>query len=76
MPKNAVRHVIAQGRLVELAWSEGPMETAILMIWHKDNWISPAVKFFMETSRRIIKRASGYGDAVYKQCRALNMRPV
>jgi DNA-binding transcriptional LysR family regulator len=48
LPKIAVRAEVAAGTLMVLPWSEGPLEAAVLMVWHKDKWISPALAGFME----------------------------
>jgi DNA-binding transcriptional LysR family regulator len=51
IPAMAVRRELAAGTLVRLPWSEDPLETAILMIRHKDKWISPVLGAFMELVR-------------------------
>ena len=56
IPEIAVKDELNQGRLVRLAWIEA-MEVAVLMIWHKEKWISPALAAFMETMRTVIARA-------------------
>ena len=55
IPEIAVKAELNQGKLVRLAWSEA-LEVAILMIWHKEKWISPALAAFMETMRTVIAR--------------------
>jgi DNA-binding transcriptional LysR family regulator len=55
IPEIAVKDELNQGKLVRLAWSEA-LEVAILMIWHKEKWISPALAAFMETMRTVIAR--------------------
>lgn len=54
IPEIAVRKDIEEKRLVPLAWSEGKLEVAILMIWHKDKWLSPSLKAFMEMARKVM----------------------
>jgi len=51
LPEVAVRAEVAAGSLVVLPWSEGPLEAAVLMIRHKDKWISPALAGFMRLCR-------------------------
>jgi DNA-binding transcriptional LysR family regulator len=51
LPETALRSEIEQKRLAALPWSEGQLETAVLMIWHKDKWVSPALKCFMDAAR-------------------------
>jgi DNA-binding transcriptional LysR family regulator len=53
IPEIAVRDELKQGELVRLDWSE-ESEVAVLMIWHKEKWISPALGAFMETMRNVI----------------------
>jgi DNA-binding transcriptional LysR family regulator len=48
-----VREEIDRGELVSLRWQE-EFETAILMIWHKDKWLSPMLRAFMEAVRTVI----------------------
>ncbi|MCP4344018.1 MAG: LysR family transcriptional regulator [Desulfobacterales bacterium] len=55
MPVIAVKQEIEQKKLVVLPWSEENLETAILMIWHKDKWISPMLQGFMDTVREVMK---------------------
>jgi DNA-binding transcriptional LysR family regulator len=59
LPESALQAEIEQKRLLSLPFSEGPLETAILMIWHKDKWISPALKCFMDAARKRIANLSG-----------------
>jgi DNA-binding transcriptional LysR family regulator len=53
IPEIAVRDELNQRELMRLDWSE-EAEVAILMIWHKKKWISPALGAFMETTRSVI----------------------
>lgn len=52
IPEMAVRKEISAGELVVLPWSEGEFESAILMIRHKDKWLSPNLQAFMELVRQ------------------------
>lgn len=56
IPEIAVREELRQGKLMRLEWGEAS-EVAVLMIWHKDKWISPALGAFMDTMRNVIARA-------------------
>lgn len=51
MPEIAVRAELAAGRLAALDWEE-PLETGVLMVWHKDKWISQPLAVFMECCRQ------------------------
>ncbi|WP_243359473.1 LysR family transcriptional regulator [Fundidesulfovibrio terrae] len=56
LPELAVRHDIEAGRLAILNWADGELETAVLMIRHKDKWLSPPLAAFMEMVRdRLMK---------------------
>jgi DNA-binding transcriptional LysR family regulator len=48
LPEAAVFHDIAQEKLVVLPCEEGTFEVAILMIWYKEKWLSPALQAFMK----------------------------
>jgi DNA-binding transcriptional LysR family regulator len=54
LPELAVRAEVAAGRLAILPWDEqacGPLETAVLMLRHKDKWLAPPLAAFMELAR-------------------------
>lgn len=51
LPEVAVREACRTGRLVRLPWGDGPLEAAVLMLWHKDKWLSPALAGFMALCR-------------------------
>ncbi len=55
IPEIAVRDELRQGELVGLDWREAS-EVAVLMIWHKEKWISPTLGAFMETMRNVVAR--------------------
>ena len=59
LPESALQSEIGQKRLLSLPCSEGPLETAIVMIRHKDKWISPALKYFMDAARTRIGKLAG-----------------
>ena len=54
MPKIAVRGEISKGQLVALKWDENSLETAVLMIWHDEKWISPSLKSFMDMAEKLV----------------------
>lgn len=54
LPEVAVSNDISQGRLVALAWEEGDIEVAQLMIWYKNRWLSPTLKNFIDMTRKIL----------------------
>ncbi len=54
LPRIFVNDDIKSGRLAVLKEDSVPHETSLLMIWHKDKWISPILKAFIESARDII----------------------
>jgi DNA-binding transcriptional LysR family regulator len=57
LPESTIQKEIEKKRLLSLPYSEGLLETAILMIWYKDKWISPVLKYFMDAARTRFDRA-------------------
>lgn len=57
LPALAVREELDAGRLVALPWSGFELETAVLMIRHKDKWLSPPLAAFMELAREGLRAA-------------------
>ncbi len=55
IPKIAVRRELELRTLATLRWTESDMEVAQLMIWHRDKWLSPIMKMFMDTTREVLK---------------------
>jgi hypothetical protein len=59
IPEIAVAEEVSQKRLIILPWSAGRIEVATLMIWYRERWISPTLKAFMETTRKVLAPAAG-----------------
>jgi DNA-binding transcriptional LysR family regulator len=59
IPLSAIEKELAQNTLKVLAWTESPLEVASLMVWHRDKWLSPSLRLFMETTRGIFGSGSG-----------------
>jgi DNA-binding transcriptional LysR family regulator len=55
IPGITVQREVDRGELAAVPWEEEDLETAILMIRHKDKWLSPALQAFMETARSVIR---------------------
>jgi len=55
LPVVSVSEEIKKRKLTRLAWEEGELEAAILMIWSKGRWLSPTLNAFMEIARRVCK---------------------
>lgn len=45
---------LARGELVVLPWRDRRLRISTQMIWHKDKWISPAMRAFMQMAREEI----------------------
>lgn len=55
LPMVSVSDEIKKRKLTRLAWEEGELEAAILMIWSQGRWLSPTLMAFMEIARRVCK---------------------
>ena len=54
LPEIAVEADISLGRLSPLAWEEGRLEIAVMMIWYAERRLSPTLKAFMDTTREVL----------------------
>ncbi len=55
IPEVMARSEIERGELSLVPWEEGELETAILMIRHKEKWLSPTLQAFIDISRSVIR---------------------
>ncbi len=55
IPLLAVKKELVQKEMVILQWPEETLETGVLMIWHKDKWISKPLQAFMDTAREVMR---------------------
>jgi DNA-binding transcriptional LysR family regulator len=55
IPEVAIKKEISRGELTVLNWAGDPLEAKIFMIRHKEKWISPILKTFMEAIRENIR---------------------
>ena len=51
LPEMSVSEELAQSKMAILNWPGEKLETGILMIWHRDKWLSPILTAFMEIVR-------------------------
>ena len=51
LPEMSVSNELAQSKMTVLNWPGEKLETGILMIWHRDKWLSPILKTFMDIVR-------------------------
>lgn len=54
LPKITVASEIEQGRLQVLQWGERRFHITTQMLWHKEKWLSPAIRAFIETTREVM----------------------
>ena len=54
MPQIAVEDEIKTGKLAIIEHSSIHLNTSLFMIWHKDKWISPIFKSFLDIARETI----------------------
>lgn len=69
MPDIAAAGEIDEGSLSILSWEDEAIETAVLMIWHREKWISPLLKCFMDKARTVFLKnpSSLIGDVGKKR---------
>lgn len=54
LPKIAVETEVAQGRMAVLKWVGPDFPIVTQLVWHKDKWMSPALRAFLEVAREIV----------------------
>lgn len=54
LPKVAVEEELEQGRLVALNWYGPDFGIVSQVLYHKDKWLSPALKAFLQLSRAML----------------------
>lgn len=51
LPEVAVANEVAEGRMVVLPWTGCDFSIVTQLAWHKDKWVSPALKAFIDVTR-------------------------
>lgn len=54
LPAIAVKAELERGELISLPWKMPNTRFATQMVWHKDKWLSPAIKAFLKLTREFI----------------------
>ena len=54
LPRVAVKEELAQGKMVALNWSGPDFGIVSQVLYHKDKWLSPALKAFLKLSRNML----------------------
>lgn len=61
LPEFAVKEELAQGRFATFQLENGPIEVAILMILHKEKWLSQPMEMFIEHIKTCLAAPQKYG---------------
>jgi DNA-binding transcriptional LysR family regulator len=59
LPAVTVTAELSQGRLLKLPWSGPDLTVVTHMVWHKDNWLSPALDAFLSLTREMLMITEG-----------------
>ena len=59
LPEVVVHRELARRQLVSLAWAGAEMGIATHVVWHKDKWISPALRAFTSLLEQMMKEPAG-----------------
>jgi len=54
LPEIAACNEVNQGRLASLPWFEPDFHMYTRLLWHKDKWLSPALKEFIRLSEQML----------------------
>lgn len=67
LPVFALREEIGRGGLVVLPWTGPSLETAVLMLRHREKWLSPALTGFMDLVRQEFQTGASLPELVPAQ---------
>ena len=56
LPRVAVEEELSQGRMVTLNWSGPNFGVVSQVLYHKEKWLSPALKAFLKLSKDMLCR--------------------
>jgi DNA-binding transcriptional LysR family regulator len=54
LPLFTVASELEQGRLVALPWQNHSFDIGTYMVWHKDKWLSPSIRAFLDVARQTL----------------------
>jgi DNA-binding transcriptional LysR family regulator len=54
LPQIVIARELEDGRLQPLNWAGEPFHMLTQICWHKDKWLSPAMRAFLEVTRQIM----------------------
>jgi DNA-binding transcriptional LysR family regulator len=55
LPALTVQQEIAEKKLAVLNWEGRSFHVFTQMLWHKDQWLSPAIQAFLSVAREVLK---------------------
>jgi DNA-binding transcriptional LysR family regulator len=56
VPRISVARELEENKLSAVSLNDYSPEAAVLMIWHRENWLSPMLKAFMDAAREFFRR--------------------
>ena len=57
LPQMTVEQELTAGTLRDLFWKDSNFNIFTLMVYHKDKWLAPAIKAFIELTRALLKES-------------------
>lgn len=54
LPEISVKREILEGNIIKINWVEPSFTTKIQLFWHKNKWMSPALKAFVDLTEDYI----------------------
>jgi len=54
LPEVTITSELAQGRLAALDWAGPACGIGTHMVWHRDKWLSPALRAFLGVAREVL----------------------
>ncbi|MGE4298206.1 MAG: LysR family transcriptional regulator [Desulfovibrionaceae bacterium] len=61
LPRCAVADDLARGALAELRWDAAPVEVGVLLVRHRDMWLSPTLEAFLGMAAEAVRKAGREG---------------
>lgn len=55
LPQMVVERELSEGRIVDLGWKSPQPPLFTQLAWHKDKWLSPPLKDFIDISREFLQ---------------------
>lgn len=54
LPAYVVTQELEQGRIAALNWTESDLTMSLQLVWHKDKWLSPALRAFLDVVHALL----------------------